>query len=624
MKRILTVFMLLLFGFSELQAQSEIQESVEIMQMIEQADKLGEYDIAKAFKLFTTAKDKARKNGNKQLLAKALYAESYYFFYDTNYEKAIGDLQEAAKIYSSLNLMSDEAKCYSREGVSWMNLNQYSKALRLLFKSKELAEKIGDKKIVASVNNNIGLVYESLNDWDNALVYAKKSLADKIARNDTLGLVMTYGNIANLYYYNKNYDLSLANFKLSDKYCKLSNNPYQQAILYSDLGNLLNEMGQPDSAIYYQNQAMQFHAQLKDERIVEWCHTVSSLGRAWLKKEDLKKAAFYIAECEICEESISDLSFLKGLYSLRAEYYTKTKNYIQASQNLQLLNAVNDSILTKSDRFENQRIAILYEFEQKAKEDSLRFELKVSKQEIATSSYKNKIYLLLVTLLVVALVAVGIIQTVRKKMENKRKQELETMRNNIAGDLHDDIGSTLSSIQIISSMMVTQRSDDQKMKEAAGNISRLSDKVADGIREIVWSVNPAHDNLEAIVEHLRKLAAETLDASSIPFTFCKEIEDSQTKLLPRIRKDFMMLYKEAINNARKYSGTQKIDIRIVQKKTYLEMQVKDYGCGFDLDKIKRGSGLTNMERRAKNMNADLSIISKIGTGTEIDLKIPLS
>ena len=624
MNRILPVFILLLLSSFGLQAQSVPLDSIAISRLIQQADSLGEIDIAKSLILFEEAQDKARQSGNKQLLAKALYAESYYNFLDANYEKVIVDIQEAAKIYKSLNLTSDEAKCYNREGLSWMNLNQYAKALRSLFKSKELADKIGDNAIIAAVNNNIGLVYESLNDWDNALIYAKKSITNKAALHDTLGLAKTYSNIANLYYYNKNYELSLVNFRIADKYCRLSNDPYQQATLYSDLGNLLIEMGQPDSAIYYQNQALEFHSQFKQERFVEWCHTVSSLGRAWLKKENLKKAAFYIKECKSCEEAISDLSFLKGLYAFRSEYYSRTKDYVKANHNLQLLNAVNDSILVKSDKFENQRIPILYEFEQKAKEDSLRYELNISQQKIAATSYKNRIYLLLLALLLVALVAVGLIQTVRKKAENKRKKELEIMRSNIAGDLHDDIGSTLSSIQIISSMMLTQRSDDQKMKEAAGNISRLSDKVADGIREIVWSVNPAHDNLEAITLQMRKLAVESFDAANIPFTFKKELEDPQKKLLPRIRKDFMMLFKEAINNARKYSGTARVDIHIIQKKSQLEMQVIDYGCGFEMDKIKRGNGLTNMEKRAKNMNAELSIISEIGTGTVIDLKVPIS
>lgn len=623
MNRILFLLILLLFNSHRTQAQLSTKDSMSIEELIKQADKLGETDINKSFVLFSKVKDKAKKAGSKYLLAKVLYAESYYYFFDANYQQLIRNVQEAAVIYKSLNLKKEEAKCHLREGLSWMYLNHFSESLRSNFKSKKLAEEIDDKQLIAALNNNIGLVYESLNDWDNALKYAHKALAEKMSMNDTLGIVKSYSNMANLYYYSKKYELSFINFKLAEKYYKLINDPYQQATLYSDFGNLLIEMNQPDSAIYYQSIALKFHTQLKDERFTEWCHTVSSLGRAWLKKGDLAKTAFYLDECQSCEDAIDDLSFLKGLYSFRSEYYSRTKNYAQASHNLQLLNTVNDSILSKSDRFENQRIAILYEFEQKAKEDSLRYELSLSKEKIATATYKNRIYLLLVILLIVSSVAAGIIRRIRKIQERKRKQELEKMRDNIAGDLHDDIGSTLSSIQIISSMILQQNSDDAKLKESVGNISRLSEKVADGIREIVWSVNPINDNLEAIVNQLRRLTSELLDAVDILFTFNDELEDPHKKLLPEVRKDFMLFFKELINNAIKYSGSKRIVIQITQKNAILELNVKDHGCGFDFKEIKRGNGLTNMEKRAANMHAKLTIISKSESGTIVNLKIPL-
>lgn len=623
MNRILFLLILLLFNSHRNQAQLSTKDSMSIEELIKKADKLGETDINKSFVLFSKVKEKAKKAGSKYLLAKSLYAESYYFFFDANYQQLIRNVQEASKMYKSLNLKREEAKCYLREGLSWMYLNHYSESLRSNFKSKKLAEEIDDKELIAALNNNIGLVYESLNDWDNALKYAHKALGEKMIIKDTLGMAKSYSNIANLYYYNKKYKLALINFKLAQKFCNLANDAYLQAALDSDFGNILNEMNQPDSAIYYQNKALKLHSQFKDERFTEWCQTVSSLASAWLKKGNLAKTAFYLNECESCEKAIDDFSFLKRLYTFRSEYYTKIKNHEQASHNLQLLNTVNDSILLKSDKFENQRIAILYEFEQKAKEDSLHYELSLSNEKIATATYKNRIYLLLVILLLVSSVAAGIIRRIRKIQERKRKQELEKMRSNIAGDLHDDIGSTLSSIQIISSMMLQQNSDDAKMKESVGNISRLSEKVADGIREIVWSVNPLNDNLEAIVNQLRKLASEALDAVDILFTFNDELADPHKKLLPEVRKDFILFFKELINNAVKYSGSKRIIIQISQKSAYLELNVKDHGCGFDFAEIKRGNGLTNMEKRAANMKAKLTIISKSESGTVVNLKIPL-
>lgn len=623
MKKCLFLILFFLLYTITLKVHASPADTTVIKQLIEKADKLGEGDINLAFKLFDSAQVMARKIDQKQLLADALLTESYYYFSIGEYAKVVPKVQEAGKIYQSLKMLIEETKCHNSEGLAQMYLNRYSDALRSLFLTKSLTEKISDQKLIAAANNNIGLVYESLDDWDNALVYARKSLAAKLSLNDTIGLAKSYGNIANLYYYQKKYDSALAYFRMANSYSRLSGNPFQLAISYSDMGNLLADMGQLDSAIYYQCLALEIQAPLKEDRFVEWCHTVSSLGSAWLKKGNFKKAAFYLNKCKSCEGTISDITFLKGIYSFNSEYYTKTKDFVKASHYLHLLNAINDSIIAKSGKLENQRIAIRYEFDQKATEDSLQYQLRISQQEMATTSYRNKMYLLLVALLIITGIAVAIVRRVRAMQERRRRTELETMRHNIAGDLHDDIGSTLSSIQIISSLAANQCAGNLPLQQSIKQINKLSDKVASGMREIVWSVNPLNDNLEAIIMQLRKLAGDILGPAGIPFVFIKNLLEPETELLPQIRKDLILFFKEALNNARKYSNANQIDINIQQNDAGLEMEVRDYGCGFDMETVCKGNGLNSMQRRADEMKATLSICTKKGEGTKITLLLPL-
>src|SRR5690606_14257514 len=138
-------------------------------------------------------------------------------------------------------------------------------------------------------------------------------------------------------------------------------------------------------------------------------------------------------------------------------------------------------------------------------------------QEITIAAYKIRMYLFLIFALTVAGVAVAIIRRIRKIQKDKRHQELENMRNTIAGDLHDDVGSTLSSIQIISNLALKQCNGNEQLAQSVSRISELSDKVSDGIREIVWSVNPAHDRLPSVTAQLRKMAADVLGVNDIAF-----------------------------------------------------------------------------------------------------------
>ncbi len=623
-RRMLSAVILLLLVSFDVKTPSKIESTTAIKQMIDSADHIAETNTAIAFQLFERAQQMARNAGEKELLAQALYAETYYFFFDGKYVNILPKIREAATIYNTLDMTVDECKCYNREGVALMNLNKYAQSLTALFKAKALAEQTEDKKLQPAIHTNIGLVYESLNDWDNAMIYARKSMSGKRDSGDTLGIVRSYSNIANIYYYQKKYDSSLAYFRQAKKYSRSIDNPYQEATINSDLGNLLADMDQLDSAIYYQYEALKFHALRREERLTEWCHTITSLGNTWLKKGNLKKAAIFLRDCKTCETTMPDLSFLKSFYTFRSAFYAKVNQPEQAMHNLQRLNQVNDSILQKAGNLENQRIAIRYEFTQKAREDSLRYQLSIFKQQTATASYRSKMYLLMVGLLAVVGLAIIIVMRIRKLQEARRKREIEAMRNDIASDLHDDIGSTLSSIQIISNLAMTQCKENLQLKQSVSRIFELSGKVSDGIREIVWSVNPEHDKLEAVITQLRKLAADVLGANDIPFKFTEQVENCEAELTPEQQKDLMMIFKEAINNARKYSGAERVEIHIRQAGQTLSIQIKDNGCGFEKDELAPGNGLKNMQRRSAAINGQFSIHSTPGKGTVLSLQIPLS
>lgn len=620
------VLIILFFSLSlpGIQAQPGNKDSLVIQKLLDKAKAAEENDIRLADSFINQAKLKAKKSGNQGLYAQSLFQGGIIDFNELRYDSAISNFSKAVLAYQKSGEPEKEAQAYNAAGRTYQYTGDYANSLKWLFKGLGIAKATKNNGIVSSFNIDIGLVYTELKDWDNAIKYFTHAYNIEEERKDTASIGIVLHNMADAYRGKREYRKSIACYQRAIAMHNAAGDLFDAATSTSDMANVYLADNNLDSAIYYKQKAVQFFAaHEKQEYFSDYCYAAASLGYMLVQAGHINEAAQYVEECQSCLPLLSDLIYAKSYYSFLYEFYKKKKDFPKALKNMELLNEVKDNIAVQSANFENQRIGIRYEFTQKAKEDSLQYQLKISQQETQATIYRNRMYLLLVALLALTGIAVAIVRRLRTMQENRRRRELEAMRQNIAGDLHDDIGSTLSSIQIISSMAASQCADNPPLKQSIEQITKLSDKVASGMREIVWSVNPLNDNIEAIVQQLHKLAADILGPANIPFIFIKNLTDSEIELLPQIRKDLILFFKEALNNARKYSNANQIDINIQQTETGLEIEIKDYGCGFDMETVNKGNGLNNMKRRADDMKATLSFCTKKGEGTRIGLFLPL-
>lgn len=200
---------------------------------------------------------------------------------------------------------------------------------------------------------------------------------------------------------------------------------------------------------------------------------------------------------------------------------------------------------------------------------------------------------------------------------------VETLRSSVARDLHDDMGSTLSTISILSSMAKSKINEDvPKTNEYLIKISEYSERMMDAMDDIVWSIKPSNDSMQKVIARMREFATNALEAKEINFDFIIEEAVYDVKLNMAARRDFFLVFKEAVNNAAKYSEANKVLIQIVTHNKKLVLIVKDDGLGFDLAEAD-GNGLGNMRKRADNMNGNVKIISCKGNGTTVSLDIPV-
>lgn len=212
-----------------------------------------------------------------------------------------------------------------------------------------------------------------------------------------------------------------------------------------------------------------------------------------------------------------------------------------------------------------------------------------------------------------------------RQAKEERLRELEQVRRRIAADLHDDIGSNLTRISLLSE--VAQRRVDGNnapVGEQLSNIAGLSRELVDSMSEIVWAINPQKDHLSDLTQKMRHFASDLLTARQIDFRFSATDSDQDIKVGANVRREFFLLFKEGINNIARHSDCTDVEIDFRVEADHLLLTLIDNGKGFDVAKKRAGHGLTSMRERTLALGGRFEIISEPELGTTLKFNIPLA
>jgi signal transduction histidine kinase len=196
-------------------------------------------------------------------------------------------------------------------------------------------------------------------------------------------------------------------------------------------------------------------------------------------------------------------------------------------------------------------------------------------------------------------------------------------RNQISRDLHDELGANVSSINILAKMLARKYADDKYLEPMMGNISQYSIQISDTLNDIIWNISPKFDSMEELIKRMNRLASETLETASISYNITLPLENSQHSIPNNIKYNLFLIFKEALNNIAKYSSAQTVNIIIGLEDKVFHFTITDDGLGFDNSAFEKGNGLGNMQNRANEIGADLSIHSAIDKGTRIKLSFKI-
>jgi signal transduction histidine kinase len=204
-----------------------------------------------------------------------------------------------------------------------------------------------------------------------------------------------------------------------------------------------------------------------------------------------------------------------------------------------------------------------------------------------------------------------------------KEKALNKERLRISKDMHDEIGSNITQIALISEIAL-RKGDVNHYTETLQKIKQKSSKLIDNISELIWLTKPEHDYWSALSGYLRELLAESCESYAIQLKFIDKLSQIDPEINHLVRRNIYMVVKELSNNTFKYAKASSIEILFDLNENILLFNYADNGIGCNLSTIKNGNGLYNIQERIKELSGAMDIVTAEGAGFNVFIKIPIA
>lgn len=580
----------------------------------------GQSQFDSAIHYFHKAKVVGIKTEDVSAQAKIYSALGHSFMRKSNMDSARFYLDKGLELAQQTKNYRVEAGIYNNYGNVYLEESNYQQALDYFIRAAKLYENpLADTYGQCLALSNIGNIEYRLGNSNKALSYAQQSMT--IAKRESLTPQIGYAHklLGRIYRQQKKYDSALLEYEQAQKLYLQLGDIRSAAELLQNVGNIYFDKEQHAAALLNYKKSLDLARKISNKSISAFAYSAIGQANYMLKKND--EAILYLDSARIAAKALGNGYLLMDTYQAISATYEAKGDYKKALSNSQQYVLVKDSLTQAENRMLMEETQARYELEKKqAQIDLLQ---KDNELRIADARRQRAIQIGAFTALVLILViGLLLINRYRTTARAKRLAEIEAVRNDIARDLHDDIGSTLSTINIISKLAIHENPSGNNLQ--LSRIAEQSSKTMESMSDIVWSINPVNDTFAKVLVKMKVFAAEILEPLNMQYRFVDEGVDGRMILNAKQRKNLFLIFKEAVNNAAKYSGATELLITFSQHAKMLTMQITDNGVGFDSDKETAGNGLRNMNARANDLNAKFSLKSGSGSGTVIFLEMPIT
>jgi two-component system, NarL family, sensor histidine kinase UhpB len=534
---------------------------------------------------------------------------------------AVGQLDDALPYIDSAISYYRKGGAAGRIITAYLNRADYNLQMRRFNESladcdtaMQYAEKAGRGDAIGRVYQTIGSIYFLQGNYEQSKIYHEKAYPFFEKIGNVIMMTSTLNNIGNVYKQTKEYDRSIASFEKAIDLAVGIGNKNNVSMYYSNLSDVWYEKGDKAKAEINAIKAIEYARAQKNDLQVAMAQNV--LGNIYLKTNRINEAIKVAEESfKFSAKNKANEVSLKAAEEL-AEGYFKAGNYREAYRFIEVSKQLKDTLVQQ--KYDKDVAVMQTNF--KVKEKDREILILNKDRQLQKQQLKQQYFIMITTAAISILVLAGVWLFINRNRLRQKMKELE-LRNQIAADLHDEVGSSLSSIHMLS-QMAAQQDNETKHKDILVRMNSNAKETMDKMGDIVWMIKPGEREGDGLKQRMERFAYEICISKNIDTSIDLD-ELERVKLTMKQRKNVYLVFKEALNNAVKYSDTEKAEIKITAQNKELTLLIRDYGKGFRPGSTGRGNGLDNMKNRARELNGKLDIASGPGDGTSILLNIPL-
>jgi len=558
----------------------------------------------------------------------------------------IGLLNNEAKFEDALNLalrhieMANEIndpslkmKTCNEAANEYEYLGNYEPATEYYLKSLKFAASVNDKKMQRMLNNNLGSVFLALKDFITGYAYAYRAFQMSKEAGDSVTMANCLVNMGVAELNQQKYQQALQHLNEAEQVGYSIPDMTLVADALSDKGLVyLTKHDLNAAAASYEKQKS-----IADRYNLPYEKMYSLFQLAMVEKErgHFKNANAYASHAIAIGERVGTAGELMEMYDSMSVIRQKTGDFKSALYYKNKYVAMDDSLRNQQVETNVHQLNIQYRTAQKDKQIA---EQKLSIVKSTSAIERKNMWIFVSMAGIIALTVILFVSLRsyhhRQKLHNQqlltlqKEHEVNTLtakmqareeeRDRIAREMHDDIGSALTTILYLSDDLKTE--DREVAARSADRIACTASSVVDKMNEIVWSMNPDYDTINNLIAYTRQHCAEFLRDHGLSYELDIPQTINDVALSGEQRRNIYLVIKEALHNIVKHANASEVTIAFQLGDQHLEVTIHDNGRGLH-QASSFGNGLKNMRRRIENIGGDFKIES--GTGTTVKLNCPL-
>lgn len=555
------------------------------------------------------------------------------------FDSAMNYLNEAFQIRKELKDYRSAAGTAGVLSTVYNKLGMTDSAMSLLIQGSKFAEKSNDTSQMISSYVNLGSLNLEYGYLDKAAFYLSKGLSFANVTKAPHSLARAHSSYGAYYFTIKRYHQAIVSYTKSLRYSRELGDIHEIALCNENIAVCYINMNKYGEALPYFIESKEIYTRLgfkEDLSVVQY-----NMGSMYNKLEQLDSAEYYLSNALALSKEQGDVEQSVSIYEVLADVAQKRGDFQKAFEYQQRFSELSDSLL------DAQKVKSLAEMQTKYETEKKEQQIALLDQQNKTKAAQKK-YLIAGTIaLTLSLFVLGFYYIQRNRIARRNEviaqQKIETLldeqeiktynamlegqeeeRLRISADLHDRLGSMLSTIKLMFGALgekIDKAQEENKIQYEKA--TDLIDHACVEVRRISHNLGTGMVASFGLVKSLEELCEGLNQTGKLTCEF--QHHRMHESLPAHIEIEIYRIAQEAVNNIIKHAKSSRIDLQINRLDNEINMHIEDNGIGFDVEAKKKdhGLGLVNLEKRAEKIGGRLFIDSFIGRGTTIVLEVPL-